>query len=66
MDGKEYPIPTQEQVVELFAHNRELESGALEGVLGRIDDGRLIQLNMYCVALEVKRKFTVPHPAHLL
>jgi hypothetical protein len=23
-DGKEYPIPTQEQVVELFAHNREL------------------------------------------
>jgi len=25
IDGKEYPIPTQEQVVELFAHNRELE-----------------------------------------
>jgi hypothetical protein len=24
IDGKEYPIPTQEQVVELFAHNREL------------------------------------------
>src|SRR5450756_2194365 len=24
MDGKEYPIPTQEQVVKLFAHNREL------------------------------------------
>ena len=24
IDGKEYPIPTQEQVVELFAHNKEL------------------------------------------
>jgi len=24
IDGKEFPIPTQEQVVELFAHNREL------------------------------------------
>src|SRR5450759_1061590 len=24
IDGKEYPIPTQEQVVQLFAHNREL------------------------------------------
>ena len=24
IDGKEYPIPTQEQVVEIFAHNREL------------------------------------------
>ena len=24
IDGKEYPIPNQEQVVELFAHNREL------------------------------------------
>jgi hypothetical protein len=24
IDGKEYPIPTQEQVVELCAHNREL------------------------------------------
>ncbi|GAI06553.1 unnamed protein product, partial [marine sediment metagenome] len=24
IDGKEYPIPTQEQVVELFDHNREL------------------------------------------
>ena len=24
IDGKEYPVPTQEQVVELFAHNREL------------------------------------------
>jgi hypothetical protein len=24
IDGKEYPIPTQEQVVELMAHNREL------------------------------------------
>jgi len=24
IDGKEYPIPTQEQVVELFNHNREL------------------------------------------
>jgi hypothetical protein len=24
IDGKEYPIPTREQVVELFAHNREL------------------------------------------
>jgi len=24
IDGKEYPIPTKEQVVELFAHNREL------------------------------------------
>jgi len=24
IDGKEYPLPTQEQVVELFAHNREL------------------------------------------
>jgi hypothetical protein len=24
VDGKEYPVPTQEQVVELFAHNREL------------------------------------------
>jgi hypothetical protein len=24
VDGDEYPIPTQEQVVELFAHNREL------------------------------------------
>ncbi len=24
IDGKEYPIPTQEQVVELFAHHREL------------------------------------------
>ncbi len=24
IDGKEYPIPTQEQVVELFAHNRAL------------------------------------------
>ncbi|MCX6563432.1 MAG: hypothetical protein NTU60_07485 [Candidatus Aminicenantes bacterium] len=24
IDGKEYPIPTQEQVVELFAHNGEL------------------------------------------
>jgi len=26
IDGKEYPIPTQEQVLELFAHNRELVS----------------------------------------
>jgi len=26
IDGKEYPIPTQEQVVELFDHNRELVS----------------------------------------
>src|SRR5664280_2821576 len=24
IDGKEYPIPTREQVVELFDHNREL------------------------------------------
>jgi hypothetical protein len=24
IDGKEYPMPTREQVVELFAHNREL------------------------------------------
>ena len=24
IDGKEYPIPTQEQVVELFDYNREL------------------------------------------
>jgi hypothetical protein len=24
IDGKEYPVPTQEQVVELFNHNREL------------------------------------------
>jgi hypothetical protein len=24
MDGREYPVPTQEQVVELFAHNKEL------------------------------------------
>ena len=24
IDGKEYPLPTREQVVELFAHNREL------------------------------------------
>ncbi len=24
IDGKEYPIPTQERIVELFAHNREL------------------------------------------
>src|SRR4030042_6629964 len=24
IDGKEYPIPTQQQVVELFDHNREL------------------------------------------
>ena len=24
IDGKEYSIPTQEQVVELFAHNNEL------------------------------------------
>ena len=24
IDGREYPVPTQEQVVELFAHNREL------------------------------------------
>ena len=24
IDGKEYPVPTQEQVVELFANNREL------------------------------------------
>jgi hypothetical protein len=24
IDGKEYPMPTQEQVIELFAHNREL------------------------------------------
>ena len=24
IDGKEYPVPTPEQVVELFAHNREL------------------------------------------
>ncbi|MEI7554716.1 hypothetical protein [Candidatus Chlorohelix sp.] len=26
IDGKEYPIPTQEQVIELFAQNRELVS----------------------------------------
>jgi len=26
IDGKEYPLPTREQVVELFAHNRELVS----------------------------------------
>ena len=26
IDGKEYPIPTQEQVAELFAHNKELVS----------------------------------------
>jgi hypothetical protein len=24
IDGREYPVPTQEQVVELFAHNSEL------------------------------------------
>jgi hypothetical protein len=24
VDGREYPVPTQEQVVEMFAHNKEL------------------------------------------
>lgn len=24
IDGKEYPVPTEKQVLELFAHNREL------------------------------------------
>ena len=37
IDGKEYPIPTQEQVVELFAHNRELVGKKVPQGLDRLE-----------------------------
>ena len=37
IDGREYPVPTQEQVVELFAHNRELIGRKVPQGFGRLE-----------------------------
>ena len=37
IDGKEYPIPSQEQVLELFAHNRELVSRKVQQGFDRLE-----------------------------
>src|SRR6266487_4423798 len=40
IDGREYPVPTQEQVVELVAHNRELVDGKVpQGVNATLFSG---------------------------
>ncbi len=37
IDGKEYPLPTQEQVIELFAHNKELVGRKVPQGFNRLD-----------------------------